>query len=50
MPEGTTGSDQPTGRLVDVPELLAARNGQEVMHHEESYQQMIGAPNPSPRD
>ena len=26
---------------MDVPELLAARNGQEVMHHEESYQQMI---------
>jgi hypothetical protein len=29
------------GTVVDVPELLAARNGQEVMHHEESYQQMI---------
>ena len=27
--------------VVDVPELLAARDGFEVGHHEESYQQMI---------
>lgn len=29
------------GRVVDVPELLAARDGFAVGHHEESYQQMI---------